>query len=543
MNKKEIQEKRAQIAKLKQLLPTFSEKKREIAEKAIEDLLRNLAANDFHSYLEYMAPEIMPDDFVDGVHLILYCAELESVLASVLNPKKGKKGEKLQFMLPPGAMKSLTLNLFVTYVFGKKADVRILHIGNSTQFAEDNFGVRIRDVMGSPKYAKLFPKTKIRADMKRKGYFKTVQGGEYYCAGAGSSLAGRRAHVSICDDVISEQTAYSKTERNKICKWYVPGLRSRKLPGGSEIIVNTRWHLEDLSGYIMALDEKAGNAPWRTIKIPAILDKEAAKLLRMEEGSSFWPELWPLEDLIEKKNSCSPTEWASLYMQNPILEEGAIFQESHFNMWIDPAPVCDLIFVTFDTAFSEKERADYSAYNVWGRFSEEIKDFRGKTVEVGRLILLDLGRGHWDFGTLVDKFKEVYDTYNPEVMVIEKKASGQSLLQEMTKLGYPVDEFLPDKRGAKTERAHACIPYLKSGAIFIYAEEGNVDEDELEAFLDELYGFPYVNNDDYVDTLTMAILYMRDHFMLGSDRHGSINNEDDDEDEPIRSKPRTYWSK
>lgn len=207
---------------------------------------------------------------------------------------------------PPGAMKSKIINLFVSWCLGRHPKWNVLHIGHGTQFVEDNAGRPIRDLMRTEEYLKVFPNVKIKQDSRAAGRWELSEGGKYYGAGVGTQIAGRRAHISICDDVVSEQTAYSIVERRGINAWYVPGLRTRLLPNGSEVIVNTRWHTEDLSGYLEHNDKKT-RRPWNIIKIPAILNEEGAKLLGLKEGDSFWPEFQDIEFLEERRADPSMT--------------------------------------------------------------------------------------------------------------------------------------------------------------------------------------------------------------------------------------------
>ena len=187
------------------------------------------------------------------------------------------------------------------------------------------------------------------------GRWDTANKGRFVARGVGQNIAGRRAHISICDDVITEQT--TKIERAKINGWYQKGLRTRLLPKGAEIIINTRWYVDDLSGFTEKIDSKT-KRPWKIVKIPAILDEEAKALLRKPGdpvgkyavGSSFWPEFWPTEVLLEKKATLLPTEWNALYLQSPIPEEGNIIKKGNFQYWdSDTPPKCKYVVISLET--------------------------------------------------------------------------------------------------------------------------------------------------------------------------------------------------
>lgn len=544
MNKAEKQE---LIEELQDNWHVLTPEEKKQAKLFIQSVLEEEAKTNFYTYVQLLAPEILPEGFVNGRHIKVMADALQDVERRTIQStdrdnQKVVFGKRLQIFLPPGSMKSKILNLFVTWCLGRHPKWRILHVGHTKSFAEDNMGRQIRDLMATPEYNRLFPDTIIRKDVKAAGRWDTTAGGTYFAAGVGTNIAGRRAHISICDDVVSEQTAYSDVERPKINEWYVPGLRTRILPGASEIIVNTRWHIDDLSGFILRADEES-KIPWRVISIPVFLDKEASRLLGLPEGESFWPELWPTELLLDKKNDkgMSEAKWNALYMQNPVPEEGNIFKEDEFKFWTDPEPPpLDYILVSLDTAFSTKERADYSAYSIWGIFKTGEEDFMGEEYVRNNMILLEAGRGQWEYPDLVAKVKEINTAYNnPDAFLIEKKASGQSLVQDLRRRGFPVFEYIPDKD--KVSRAHACTPFLKSGCIYVPADRLDDNTMRPKSFAQDLISeaiqFPFDAHDDLTDTFTQAILWMRDSFNVTLQDYG-----DDDEDEKSYQPRLSYWN-
>lgn len=519
------------------------------ARQFIQDVLTKKARSHFYTYVKLMAPVILPEGFIDGRHIEFMADKLQEVERRTAKSSRlrdpGDKtpvvlGKRLQIFLPPGSMKSKILNLFVTWCFGRHPKWNVLHIGHSTQFAEDNMGRQIRDVMNSAEYCEIFPDTQIKKDVKAAGRWDTTKGGKYYATGVGTRIAGRRAHISIVDDAVSEQTAYSDVERPKINEWYGRGLRTRVLPGGSEIIVNTRWHVDDLSGFLIKADFES-RIPWEVVAIPAFVNEEASRLLGIPIGESFWPEFWTRDMLLEKKNDKSMSEaaWNALYMQNPIPEEGNIFKEALFRYWSEnEPPALDYIMVSVDTAFSTKEKADFSAYTVWGVFKTGESDLAGREMLVSNMILLEAEEGRWEFPELCFKMKEIMDVYTPDTFVIEKKASGQSLIQEMRRRNLPVTEYVPDKD--KISRAHACTPFLEAGRIWLPATRLDEETERPRPFAEDLLvqaiQFPFANHDDLTDTFTQAVLWMRDAFQISQSEY---EDEDEDETRPTRF---SYWN-
>lgn len=491
-----------------------------------------LSKKNFYMYVKFMAPEILPEGFIDGRHIKLMSDSLQEVEEATT---KGTPRRQMIFC-PPGAMKSKLINLFVSWCLGRHPKWNILHIGHGTQFVEDNAGRPIRDLMRTEQYLKVFPNVKIKSDSRAAGRWELVDGGKYYGAGVGTQIAGRRAHVSICDDVVSEQTAYSIVERRGINSWYVPGLRTRLLPNGSEIIVNTRWHTEDLSGYLENNDKKS-KRPWEIIKIPAILDEKASELLGLPVGESFWPEFQPLEFLQERKDDLSMTasKWSSLYMQEPIPEEGSIFKETDFQLWdsVKPPPI-DMVILSLDTAYSIKTSADFSAYSVWGIFQQKNVDSKGREFWIPHLILIEADKKRWEYPELLKQVIEMNAYYKPDIILVENKASGQSLIPELRLMGYPVAEFNPTQWGDKVMRANACTPYFRNGRIWVPDSQ-----DFSSTLIKDALEFPFGSSDDLVDTMTQTLIHLRQTMNISTEQHMS---EDIDDEDDYHKRRKTYWS-
>jgi phage terminase large subunit-like protein len=209
--------------------------------------------------------------------------------------------------------------------------------------------------------------------------------------------------------------------------WYSSGPRQRLQPGGSILLVMTRWAQDDLTGRLLKSQSELKSDQWELIEFPAIL----------ETGNPVWPEYWSLEELEKVKASISPRNWNAQYMQDPVAEEGAILKREWWQPWKGEIPHLKHIIQSYDTAFSKKESADYSAITTWGVFEP--------TPEDSCLILLDAQKGRWDFPELKAVAFESYKYWEPESIIVEAKASGQSLIQEMRRAGIPVVDFTPTR--------------------------------------------------------------------------------------------------
>lgn len=536
------------------------EMKLRIREMLVEGLTKK-AYNDFYTYVELMAPEILPEGFIPGRHIKVLAKDLQTIEQSVVSTyekhrlKQKGRAKRSQYFLPPGGMKSKLISiLFVCWFMGRHPAWPVLQLGHSTKFCIDNFGRQVLEVLFSDKHKAIFPDEacRVKRTARSAQSFQLVGGGKYYTTGAGSKIAGRRAALLISDDVVSEQDAYSDPVRNKINEWYIPGARSRMLPYGAEIIVNTRWHMEDLSGYLETKDKGSDN-PWNIIRFPAILDLKSAKMLGIKEGESFWPELWPVEIFIEARRTMPASKFNAMYMQNPIPDDGNIVKEEYWQEWDDDEePLCEAVIASLDTAFSEKQTADYSGYTVWGVFFKRETGRNGFEYIAANLFLLGSEKGRWSFPVLLEKIlgryernsengkwelsdKGILQRWNPDYYIIENKASGQSLIQELRIKQLPVVEFDPGKED-KVSRMNACVPTFMSGRIWYPSDRAWAKE-----VVAEVCQFPNGPSKDIPDTVSQAILWLRKGLVVPSE--GELGYEDQiDEPQVRRRSGGTYWS-
>ena len=300
----------------------------------------------------------------------------------------------------------------------------------------------------------------------------------------------------IIDDPHSEQEGASADPKvfDKTFEWYTSGPRQRLQPGGSIVLVMTRWAENDLTGRLIKSQKEPKADRWKQISFPAIL----------ESGNPVWPEYWDLEELEKVKASLPVRNWSAQYMQNPTSEEGAILKREWWQKWPNDVPKLKHVIQSYDTAFSKKETADYSAITTWGIFTPAEE-------EPDALILLDATRGKWDFPELKAIALDTYKFWEPESVIIEQKATGAPLSQEFRRMGIPVIDFVPSKGKDKHSRVNASAPVFESGQVW-YPE----DEKWAEEVIEECAAFPHGENDDYVDTVTQAVLRYRQGYFLST---------------------------
>ncbi len=473
-----------------ELLQTKQELAEALHRKAVLE-----AQDNFYVFVRLCAHLMLDgNEFRNGAHIRQIASELQAVEEGIIT--------RFMLALPPGSMKSVLLMLFCAWCLGRHPFWRIMWISHSNEKAEECSG-RVRDLIRSPEYLEIFPHVQIRDDKSGVTLWKLHSGGSFQPAGAGKSIAGYRFNLGILDDPLSEQTAYSDIERAKVNKWYPGGFRSRKLPDSRIILVNTRWHTDDLSGHLLDTAARyVKSDQWHYIAIPAILDEKAADYLQLPEGSTYWPEYITEADLEATKNSMPAVTWNALYMQTPTGEDGAIFKQEDFREWVeDDPPPCDEIIQVLDTAFGSKSTNDFSVIQTWGIFYETEEDEDGDTISIPNAILLHMLRGRWAYPVLRQQAINCYKRFNPDRVIIENKASGQSLIQDLRLNRLPITPFSPDRD--KVTRAHAITPMLEAGRVWV--PKGKKYTADLLA---EALQFPRGRHDDAVDAMVMALLYL-----------------------------------
>ncbi len=325
------------------------------------------ARTDFFSYVKFIAPSLV-QDFKVGRHIDVISRKLQKIVDS-------PEPQRLMVFLPPRSSKSLLCSqLFPSWYIGNFPSHEIMSISHSDQLASD-FGRTVRDILKMPLYQEIFPGATLREDVRAAGKWKTKQNGIYYAAGVRSQIAGRGAHIALIDDAMSEEDAFSEAGRRYIKEWYPSGLRTRLMPNGSVIIINTRYHEDDLCGWLLN-NQTEDTIPWDVVSIPAWLDEESAQLLDLPEGSSYFPE-WKPDNLLrldeaEIRANNGAKYWQALYMQNPTPDEGSTIKAHWFKHWeLEDPPECDLIIQTYDTALSTRSTADYSVTYSSGKYQRK----------------------------------------------------------------------------------------------------------------------------------------------------------------------------
>jgi predicted phage terminase large subunit-like protein len=421
----------------------------------------------------------------------------------------GKKKRVIINIAPRMGKSEFSSYLFPAWFLGQHPDKKIIMATHTAGLSED-YGRRVRNLIESDDYAQIFPETKVADDQKAAGKWSTSAGGQYYAVGVGGALAGRGADLFVIDDPHSEQDikANSRATFDNAWSWFQTGPLQRLMPGGAIFVIMTRWSLLDLTGRLINYQLRNPNAdPWEIVELPAILFENT------DREKSLWPEQWPLEQLKQKKAAMDARYWNAQYMQQPTAENAAFIKRSQWRIWEnDDPPRCDFVIQSWDTAHEAKTTADYSACTTWGVWYNEEEGDRPC------IILLDAFKDRMEFPELKEVALKHYKEWKPDAFLVEKKAAGAPLVQELRRMGIPVDEFTPSRGNDKVARVNSITDLFASGTVWA------PDTRWAKEVIEEVVAFPVGEHDDYVDTMTQALMRFRNG--------GFITLPSDEEDEP-----------
>ena len=440
---------------------------------------RELCQTKFIKFVEKVWPT-----FISGAHHKRMADAFERVARGeckrlIVNmPPRHTKSEFASYLLP-------------AWFLGQFPHKKVIQTSHTAELAV-GFGRKVRNLVDTEVYHEIFPNLSLSTDSKAAGRWNTSKGGDYFAIGVGGAVTGKGADILIIDDPHSEQEAAMAATNpdvyDKVYEWYTSGPRQRLQPGGSIVIVMTRWALRDLTGQVLKADAQRNGEGWEVIEFPAILPS----------GNPLWPQFWSGEELLALKEELPNSKWQAQYQQNPVGNESAIVKRDWWKWWEeDDPPVCEFILQSWDTAFEKTQRADYSAGTTWGIFTNH------KDGNRPNIILLNTYKKRVEFPELKKDVMEEYRAYDPDTIIIEKKASGAPLIYELRAMGIPVQEFTPSKGQDKIARLNSVSDIIASGKVWVpqtrWAEE----------LVDEIAAFPSGEHDDLVDATTLALMRFR----------------------------------
>jgi predicted phage terminase large subunit-like protein len=426
-------------------------------------LNRRAARKSLLGFTEYTNPA-----YIGAEHHKLICEKLEAV-------ERGEIDRLMIFMPPRHGKSELASRRFPAWYLGRNPHKSIIAASYNSDLAGD-FGRTVRNIVASPEFGRLF-NVGLAQDSRAADRWNTVQGGAYVAAGVGTAITGRGANVLLIDDPLKDrQEADSETTRNSVWNWYTSTAYTRLMPGGSIVLIQTRWHEDDLAGRLLEEMQRGGDQ-WDVLELKAI-----------DDGKALWPDWYPVEALERIRAAIGPRDWSALYQQNPVPDEGTFFLRDWVR-WYDEPPQGLRVYGASDYAVTEGG-GDYTVHLVAG------------VSESDDLYILDRWRAQTTPDIWVDAFIGLLKTWKP----IEWAEENGQIIKAVGSL---IDRKQIEERAwcfrkqfastaDKPTRAQAIRGRMAAGKVYLPRNAPWVGE-----FLSELLSFPAGKNDDQVDTLSL----------------------------------------
>jgi predicted phage terminase large subunit-like protein len=453
-----------------------------LSEAAEELLKRRTIRRSLTSWVQHCG-------FQPARHHQLLLKELEAI--------SDGSNDRLMVFMPPGSAKSTYGSmLFPPWYMSQHPDHMVIAASHTHELAA-RWGRKCRNLVSE--YSNGLGIALAEGDSAADRW-SLAAGGEYFAAGVGGSVTGRRADLVVIDDPVrSREDADSETIREKTADWYRSDLLTRLKPGGRVVIIQTRWHEDDLSGRLLDAMRKGGDQ-WRVISLPALAGMDDP--LGREPGDALWPEWEDADALKRKRAALLPREWSALYQQNPVPEDGDYFKTD----WIKRYEVApkDLRIVGGSDYAVTSDGGDYTVHLVVGMDTER------------RPYVLDMWRGQTSSDVWVDAWCDLVTQWKPIEWGEEKgqinAGVGPFLVRRaIERKAYTYRRGFAS-RTDKAIRAQSIRGRMAQLGLYV-----PTDRPWASDLISELLQFPAGKHDDQVDALSL-IGQLLDHIDAGFSR-------------------------
>lgn len=479
-----------------------------------QERMRRAAEDSLYEFVKQAWDTVEPGiSFIPSWHIEEICVHLEGVSNGVI--------QRLLINIPPRHSKSTIVSvMWPMWEWIHSPEQKFLAASYSgTLSIRDN--LKARRLIQSPWYQQRWSSIfALAGDQNAKQRFENDKTGYRIATSVGGTATGEGGSRLVLDDPHGAQEAQSDAMRNSALEWFdqVWSTRLNNPKTDAMVVVMQRLHAKDISGHI--LDDLGG---WEHICIPAEYDGKKRKTIlgiydpRKVEGELICPERFGHEEIEKLKISLGAYGAAGQLQQRPSPAGGGILKIENFRLWPAAKPLPDLFFIvqSYDTAFTEKTSGDPTGCCVWGVFEHEKRR---------QVILLDCWNEHLGYPELKrrvmqdwqaryggEKDNVMKPSRKPDIILIEAKGSGQSLLQDLRLSNIPAVPYNPGKAD-KVSRAHMASPLLEAGIFWVLESnkhKGRV-RSWVQPFFDQLEQFPAGEHDEMVDCFTQATIYLRD---------------------------------
>lgn len=477
-----------------------------------EDLQRAVASRCLAGFIQYTLKNYQ----MGWVHEEICC-----VLDEFLQDVADGKSPRTMLTMPPRHGKSEIASVrFPAYALGRYPNLSMISTSYSADLAS-RMNRNVQRVIDDDLYRDIFPDTALSGKnirtttqgsyLRNSDIFEVVgHNGSYRSAGVGGGITGMGGNILLIDDPIKDRAeADSPTIREKVWDWYTSTLYTRLAPGGGIILIQTRWHMDDLAGRLLEAQNEGSGDTWRVINYEAIATKDEK---HRKAGEALHPVRYPIKQLESIKRTIGSRDFEALYQQKPIPDGGAIFASEWLKYWTPETlpEKFDTVIMSWDLSFKDTDGSDFAVGQVWGKKGSEV-------------FLLDQVRKRMGFSQTLHEFVALSNKW-PQVQnkYIEDKANGPAVIDALKK---HISGIIPiDPDGSKTARAYATTPFFEAGNVYLPAKGVN---NWSQALIDELLQFPSGAHDDQVDALTQAIRKLlvtnRRRISIGTNFFGGAN--------------------
>lgn len=484
------------------------------------------AATSLHAFIKQAWPAIEGGvPFVDNWHIQAIAEHLEACY--------NREIKKLLINIPPRTSKSTIVSvMFPAWVWIRSPQEKFLYASYASSLSVEH-SLKCRRLIESYWYQERFGGIyKLSKDQKAKSFFDNNKKGSRISTSVGASATGKGGNFLIVDDGNNVQDGESEVKRNNANEWLdsVWSTRLNDPKNDVQIIIQQRLHEDDMTGHIINND---ANNEWTKLIIPMEYEeRRKAKTIilpstngkvwedpREEEGELLSQARFSSEEIRQYKSRLGSYGYAGQYQQRPAPEDGGIIQKSWFRWWkSETPPEIQYIVQSWDTALTANEMSAYSACTTWGVFLDENY--------IEHLILLGMWRGRVEYPELREMAKRLYIDYrdsgkahnpkftgrSPDLCLVEAKASGDPLIQDLHRGGIRAVSFNPSKYGDKIQRVRLITPIIEGGRVWLRAQAPQYDRlmPFSDEFLQEVATFPNSSSRDLVDTMTQALLKLKE---------------------------------
>lgn len=412
------------------------------------------------------------------------------LIADALQRVERGELKRLMIFMPPRHGKSmLASEFFPAWYMGKHPDHQVIHTTYGQELA-DGFGRKIRNQLKDPLFGAVFPGVGLSGDSSAAARFHvsagdSAQDGVYHAMGIGGSATGRGANLLLIDDPVKDrEEAESELQREKVKDWYRSVAYTRLMPNGAIVIIQTRWHTDDLAGWLL---EEHKHENWEVISLPAIDEK----------GVALWPESYPIDRLEAIRETVGPRDWQALYQQSPTAAGGSEFKRSWIQHYTSkPFNMTTILLV--DPASGKRETNDFTSMWVIGLGEDQ------------NYYVLDMVRDRLNLTERSEMVFKLHRKWKPIETRYEKygmMADIEYLRQEMDRKSY---RFVVREVGgatAKVDRIRRLIPLFEMNRMwmpheFWYTDADGKEHELIDEFINQEYlAFPVGRHDDMLDAL------------------------------------------